>query len=42
MVGNRYLYYGWNGFNEVYSFLPPSGTEITDFQADLKVFFTVR
>jgi len=34
------LYYGSNGANLVYSFLPPSGTTITNFNADLKVFLT--
>lgn len=34
------LYYGSNGSNLVYSFLPPSGTTVTSFSADMKLFFT--
>lgn len=36
----RNLYYGSNGANYVFSFLPVSGT-ITSFSTDLKPFFTV-
>lgn len=36
------LYYGSNGSNLVYSFLPPANTTITSFSADLKLFLQVR
>lgn len=35
------LYSGSNGANNVFSFLPTSGT-VTNFSADLKTFLTVR
>jgi len=34
------LYYGSNGSNYVYSFLPASGSEVTSFSGDVYGFFT--
>lgn len=35
------LYVGSNGYNEVYSFLPTSGSKITSFSGDLNLFLKV-
>ena len=39
---DRNLYFGSNGANNVYSFLPSSGARITNFSADLNDFFKVH
>lgn len=36
------VYYGSDGTNLVYSFLPPANTVIASFSADLKLYLTVR
>lgn len=36
------VYYGSDGTNLVYSFLPPANTVITSFSGDLKPYLTVR
>jgi xyloglucan-specific endo-beta-1,4-glucanase len=36
------LFKGWNGQNNVYSFLPSGGKIITSFDGDLYLFFKVR
>lgn len=41
MLSPRNVYHGSNGSNEVFSFLPTSGT-IASFSGDLKTFLTVR
>jgi hypothetical protein len=38
----RDLYFGSNGYNNVYSFLPSNGAIITKFSGDLNVFIKVE
>jgi len=38
----RDLHVGWNGSNNVYSFLPSNGAIITKFSGDLNVFIKVE
>lgn len=38
---DRNVYFGSNGSNNVYSFLPSNGAAITSFTADLNLFLKV-
>jgi hypothetical protein len=41
MIGFRDLYSGYNGVNQVYSYLLTSNGEITSFSGDIFQFITV-
>lgn len=38
----RNVYFGSNGANNVYSFIPTGGATVTSFSGDLNVFLKVR